>query len=101
MSLTRRGQAALMTAALALSLTAGATAQHWDPIARDAQTASLCPAGSYLASYEDGSGACYANGADTQFPIVVRGAEVTFPEGTFPWDCRRDGNRICGSGVAP
>lgn len=36
--------------------------------------------------YEDGSGVQYAG--DTE----VR----TFPEGTFVWDCRRMGNRICG-----
>lgn len=97
MNVTRRGRAALLTATLVLSAGAGATAQHWDPIARDAQHASLCPAGSYLASYEDGSGACYANGTEAQFPIIVHGAEVTFPEGTFPWNCHTDGNRVCGS----
>lgn len=97
MRLTRRAQAGLLTATLALSATAGMTAQHWNPIAREAQHASLCPAGSYLASYEDGSGACYANGTEAQFPIVVHGVAVTWPENTFPWNCHVDGNGICGS----
>lgn len=63
-----------------------------------------CPVGTHLTRYEDGSGACYENLPKTdadydRYPVTVDGGrELSWPEDTFGWDCRHDGNRICGHG---
>lgn len=45
------------------------------------------PKGTTIDFWEDGSGVKYdADGNEI----------ATYPEGTFPWDCRTMGNRICG-----
>lgn len=39
-----------------------------------------------LVRYEDGSGVLYDGDQEV----------ATYPAGTFPWDCHKDGNRVCG-----
>jgi hypothetical protein len=87
MTLTRRGVvvAAVLIAA-AMTITPDTTAD----------TAPLCPPASHLVQFEDGSGGCYADGGAEQFPVFVNGADVVWPENTFPWDCAVMGNRVCG-----
>lgn len=43
-----------------------------------------------LVTYEDGSGTLYDHG------VRVGG----FPSDTFPWDCKTQGNRLCGPQTA-
>lgn len=49
-----------------------------------------CPSGSALTVYEDGTGVCY-----TEDKMEVG----TFPGGTFKWDCRTMGNKVCGQDI--
>jgi hypothetical protein len=92
MRLTRRGGIVVgLLLAAAVTVTPDTTADSAQPV-------GSCPSASHLMAFEDGSGACYADGGQERYPIRVRGAELAWPEDTFPWDCHLDGNRICGPG---
>ena len=99
--LTRRGRAVRFVAIVAGSsacFTAGLT------LPGAASNPYTCPSGAHLTSFEDGSGACYpdhpSRGELDQYPWQdERGREITWPAGTFGWDCRTDGNGVCGADV--
>lgn len=44
-----------------------------------------------LVTYEDGSGVLYQGDKEIR----------TYPEDTFPWDCRTMGNKTCGADMEP
>lgn len=101
MTLSLRGRRLAFGLAATVAFSAGATAQLWNPYTRAAEQTSLCPSGSHLVAFEDGSGGCYADGGEERYPIKITGAELVWPENTFPWDCRTMGNRRCGGTIAP
>lgn len=70
--------------ALPIAISAGLYAGHVTvpPIVHEVD-----PPSTFLDTYEDGSGVLY-DADDNEI--------ATYPEGTFPWDCRTMGNRICG-----
>lgn len=70
--LTRRGRLAV-AATLIGAAALGATAQHWNPIAR--QVDRCTPGQPAMTVYEDGSAEC-------QLPD---GSRIVWPDSTFPW----------------
>lgn len=91
LKLTRRGRAVRF---VAITTGAAACLSVGLVVGGDASDPFACPRGASLTVFEDGSGACYA--PDSRTPIVHHGRAVQWGEGTFPWNCATDGNKVCG-----